>query len=71
MEIFIHQQNLLFLRRQLAEMPHEARRLQLLKLLADEEAKESGAPARKVVRSIRAAAAQRTAPNKFAKVSQG
>ena len=47
MEIFIHQQNLLFLRRQLAEMPHEARRLQLLKLLAEEEAKSRQPPQEK------------------------
>jgi hypothetical protein len=39
MEEFVHQQNLLLLRKQLAETPHLARRLQLLKLLAEEEAK--------------------------------
>lgn len=39
MEIFVHQQNLLYFRRQLAETPDDARRQELLKLLADEEAK--------------------------------
>ena len=39
MEEFIHQQNLLLLRKQLAETPHSTRRLQLSKLLAEEEAK--------------------------------
>jgi hypothetical protein len=39
MEEFIHQQNLLLLRKQLAETPPQTRRLQLLKLLAEEEAK--------------------------------
>ena len=44
MEIFVHQQNLLFCRRQLAETPDEARRLMLLKLLAEEEAKNPQPP---------------------------
>jgi hypothetical protein len=39
MEEFIHQQNLLLLRKQLAETQPQAQRLQLLKLLAEEEAK--------------------------------
>jgi hypothetical protein len=39
MEEFVHQQNLLLLRRQLAEAPDEARRLWLLRLLAEEKAK--------------------------------
>lgn len=43
MEAFIHQQNILFLRKQLAEAPHETRRLQLLRLLAEEEAKPNQA----------------------------
>ncbi len=43
MEEFIHQQNLLLFRKQLAETSHLTRRLQLLKLLAEEEAK-NGAP---------------------------
>jgi hypothetical protein len=43
MEEFVHQQNLLFFRKKLAEAPHEAQRLQLLKLLAEEEAKDIGA----------------------------
>jgi hypothetical protein len=36
---FINQQNLLLLRKQLAETPHSALRLQVSKLLAEEEAK--------------------------------
>jgi hypothetical protein len=40
MEAFIHRQNILFFRKQLAEEPHEARRQTLLKLLAEEEAKD-------------------------------
>jgi hypothetical protein len=47
LEIFIHQQNLLFLRKQLAEMPNEARRLILLRLLAEEEAKDQQQPKEK------------------------
>jgi hypothetical protein len=39
MEIFVHQQNLLFFRKQLAERPNIVQRLQLLRLLAEEEAK--------------------------------
>jgi hypothetical protein len=39
MEIFVHQQNLLFFRKLLAEPQEEERRLQLVKLLAEEEAK--------------------------------
>jgi len=42
MEQFVHQQNLLFFRKKLAETPHEAQRQQLLKLLAEEEAKDIG-----------------------------
>jgi hypothetical protein len=44
MELFIHQQNLLFFRKQLAETPDEKRRLQLLKLLMDEETKNTKPP---------------------------
>jgi hypothetical protein len=44
MELFVHQQNLLFLRRQLAETLDQARRLLLLKLLAEEEAKNQRPP---------------------------
>ena len=40
MELFLHQQNLLFFRRQLAEKQSLTCRLQLLKLLAEEEAKD-------------------------------
>jgi hypothetical protein len=40
MQAFIHRQNILFFRKQLADAPHETRRLLLLKLLAEEEAKE-------------------------------
>ena len=39
MEMFIHEQNLLLFRKQLTWAPHEARRLQFLKLLAEEDAK--------------------------------
>jgi len=39
MQIFIHQQNILFFRKQLASQPNLAQRLQLLRLLAEEEAK--------------------------------
>jgi hypothetical protein len=39
MEIFVHQQNLLFFRKLLAEPQDEERRLRLIKLLAEEEAK--------------------------------
>ena len=42
MQLFIHRQNILFFRKQLAEAPHETRRLQLLKLLMEEEAKPDG-----------------------------
>jgi hypothetical protein len=38
-ETFVHQQNLLHLQRKLAEAPDEKRRLKLLMLLAEEEAK--------------------------------
>ena len=37
MQRFIHNQNLTILRRQLAEATNEAKRLQILKLLAEEE----------------------------------
>ena len=40
MEKFVHQQNLVFLRKQLAEAPKEARRLQLSRLLEEEEKKD-------------------------------
>ena len=39
MEKFVHQQNLLVLRKQLATTPNEAQRLQLSRLLAEEEEK--------------------------------
>lgn len=42
MEEFVHRQNLLFFRKQLAETPSEAQRVVLLKLLAEEEAKDNG-----------------------------
>jgi hypothetical protein len=41
MELFIHRQNILFFQKLLAEQPPETRRLQILKLLAEEEAKSS------------------------------
>jgi hypothetical protein len=47
MEIFVHQQNLLFLRKQLAVVASEAGRLQLLRLLAEEEAKDQQPPKEK------------------------
>jgi len=47
LEIFVHQQNILFLRKQLAETPNEARRLLLLRLLAEEEAKDQPQPKEK------------------------
>ena len=40
MEKFVHQQNLVVLRKQLAETPNEAQRLQLSRLLAEEEEKD-------------------------------
>ena len=40
MQAFIRRQNILFFRKQLAEAPNEIRRLLLLKLLAEEEAKD-------------------------------
>jgi hypothetical protein len=47
MEIFVHQQNLLFLRKELAETPNEARRAFLMRLLAEEQAKNSPPPKEK------------------------
>ena len=41
MQLFIHRQNILFFQKQLAEQPGEARRLLLVRLLAEEEAKGS------------------------------
>ena len=40
MELFVHRQNLLFFRKQLAGKQSLADRLQLLKLLVEEEAKD-------------------------------
>jgi len=40
MELFIHRQNLLLFRKQLAEKQSLTKRLQLLRLLAEEEAKD-------------------------------
>ena len=40
MEKFVHQQNLLLLRKQLAEAPKESQRLQLSRLLVEEEKKD-------------------------------
>jgi len=40
MEEFVHQRNMMFLRMQLDETPDETRRLMLLKLLAEEKAKD-------------------------------
>jgi hypothetical protein len=39
MQLFVHQQNILYFRRLLAEAPPETRRLQLVKLLTEEEGK--------------------------------
>jgi hypothetical protein len=47
LEIFVHRQNILFLRKQLAETPNDARRLILLRLLAEEEAKDRPRPKEK------------------------
>ena len=47
MEIFVHQQNLLFFRKQLAARPNLTQRLQLLRLLAQEEAKDQQQPKEK------------------------
>ena len=44
MEKFVHQQNLLVLRKQLATTPNEAQRLQLSRLLAEEEEKDQVPP---------------------------
>ncbi len=44
MELFVHQQNLLFFRRKLAEKQSLTDRLQLLRLLAEEEAKDRQRP---------------------------
>jgi hypothetical protein len=44
MEIFVHQQNLLFFRKQLAKKQSRTCRLQLVKLLAEEEAKDRQQP---------------------------
>ena len=44
MEKFVHQQNLLVLRKQLATTPNEAQRLQLSILLAEEEEKDQMPP---------------------------
>lgn len=42
MHLFIQRQNILYFRRKLAEQQPETQRLQLLKLLAEEEAKPHG-----------------------------
>jgi hypothetical protein len=47
MDMFIHEQNLLLLRKQLTETQHETRRIQLLKLLTEEEAKNCTPPKEK------------------------
>ena len=44
MEKFVHQQNLVFLRKQLVEASNEAQRLQLSRLLAEEEEKDQVRP---------------------------
>jgi hypothetical protein len=44
MEKFVHRQNLLYFQKQLADTQDEARRLQLLRLLAEEEAKDQQPP---------------------------
>ena len=40
MEKFVHEQNLVFLRKQLAETPTEAQQRQLTRLLIEEEEKD-------------------------------
>jgi hypothetical protein len=52
MEMFIHEQNLLLLRKQLTEMQHETRRIQILKLLTEEEAKNCAPPKEKYAMSV-------------------
>ena len=47
MEKFVHQQNLSLLRKQLAESPNEAQRLQVLRLLGEEEARDQKPPKEK------------------------
>jgi hypothetical protein len=47
MELFIHRQNLLFFQKQLAEKRSLTERLLLLKLLAEEEAKDQQRPKEK------------------------
>ncbi len=47
MEMFIHEQNLLLLRKQLSETPHETKRRQILKLLTEEEGKNCTPPKEK------------------------
>lgn len=47
MEMFVHRQNLLSLKKQLAETTDEPRRLQLMKLLAEEEEKNYTRPKEK------------------------
>jgi hypothetical protein len=44
MDMFVHRQNMLRLKKQLAETTDEPRRLQLLKLLAEEEEKNFTQP---------------------------
>jgi hypothetical protein len=44
MEKFVHEQNLVFLRKQLAETPTEAQRRQLTRLLIEEQEKDHISP---------------------------
>ena len=46
MEEFVHRQNLVHYRKLLAEKTHEPQRLQILFLLAEEEAKDEPPPER-------------------------
>jgi hypothetical protein len=52
MEHFIHRQNLIWLRKQLAEAMDDARRRQIVKLLADEELKDHPQTKEKLVASV-------------------
>ena len=44
MDKFIHRENLVLFKRRLAEAPDDAKRKVLLKLLAEEEAKDPASP---------------------------
>ena len=52
LDAFVHQQNLSYLRTQLANVQDDARRLQLARLLAEEESKEQGLLKQKYIDDI-------------------